>query len=67
MTIDYSLLPEAKDTGGLSGKVLTDKSFEMFDYLASELYGQTTLISVGGIDSAEEAYIIVAISTKYSH
>ena len=28
----------------------------MFDYLASELYGQTTLISVGGIDSAEEAY-----------
>ena len=55
-TVDYSLLPEAKDTGGLSGKVLADKSFEMFDYLASELYGQTTLISVGGIDSAEEAY-----------
>jgi len=55
-TIDYSLLQEAKNFGGISGKVLAEKSFEMFDYIAAELYGKTTLISVGGIDSAEEAY-----------
>lgn len=55
-TIDYSLLQDAKNFGGISGKVLTDKSFEIFDYIAAELYGHTTLISVGGIDSAEEAY-----------
>lgn len=55
-TIDYTLLQEAKNFGGISGKVLCEKSFEMFDYIAAELYGQTTLISVGGIDSAEEAY-----------
>jgi len=55
-TIDYSLLQDAKNFGGISGKVLCEKSYEMFDYIASELFGQTTLISVGGIDDAEEAY-----------
>lgn len=55
-TIDYSLLPNAKDFGGISGKVLTEKSFAMFDALAKEFFGKTTLISVGGIDSADEAY-----------
>ncbi len=55
-TIDYTLLQDAKNFGGISGKVLCEKSYEMFDYIAAELYGNTTLISVGGIDSAEEAY-----------
>ncbi len=55
-TIDYSLLQDAKNFGGISGKVLSDKSFEIFDYIANELYGHTTLISVGGISDAEEAY-----------
>jgi len=55
-TIDYSLLPNAKDFGGISGKVLTEKSFSMFEALAKEFFGKTTLISVGGIDSADEAY-----------
>ncbi len=55
-TIDYSLVKNPKDIGGLSGKVLQQKSFEIFDAVAAELYGKTTLISVGGIDSAEEAY-----------
>lgn len=55
-TIDYSLVKEPKDIGGLSGAVLKEKSFEIFDAIAAELYGKTTLISVGGIDSAEEAY-----------
>jgi len=55
-TIDYSLLQNPKNFGGISGKALCEKSFEMFDYIAAELFGHTTLISVGGIDSAEEAY-----------
>lgn len=55
-TIDYSLVKEPKDIGGLSGAALKEKSFEIFEAIAKELYGKTTLISVGGIDSAEEAY-----------
>jgi dihydroorotate dehydrogenase len=42
--------------GGLSGKVLTEKSFKIFEAIAKELYGKTILISVGGINSPEEAY-----------
>ncbi|MFV0480915.1 MAG: quinone-dependent dihydroorotate dehydrogenase [Campylobacteraceae bacterium] len=55
-TIDYSLVKNPKDFGGISGKVLKDKSFKMFDELAREFYKHTTLISVGGIDSAEDVY-----------
>ena len=55
-TIDYSLSPRAKDFGGLSGAVLKDKSFEIFDAIAKELFGKTVLISVGGISDAKEAY-----------
>jgi len=55
-TIDYSLTPHAKDFGGISGALLTEKSYELFKAIGKELYGRTLLISVGGIDSAEEAY-----------
>ena len=55
-TIDYSLVKHPKDIGGISGAVLKEKSFKIFEAIAKELYGKTTLISVGGIDSAEEAY-----------
>jgi len=55
-TTDYSLLPEAKDFGGISGRVLKEKSFEMLKVLSRELFGKTTIISVGGIDSIDEAY-----------
>jgi len=55
-TIDYSLVKEPKDIGGISGAVLKEKSFKIFEAVAKELYGKTVLISVGGIDSAEEAY-----------
>lgn len=55
-TMDYALLENAKDFGGLSGEVLQEKSFILFDEIAKKFYGKTTLISVGGIDSAEEAY-----------
>ncbi|WP_281950790.1 quinone-dependent dihydroorotate dehydrogenase [Nitrosophilus kaiyonis] len=55
-TIDYSLIPNSKDFGGISGKVLKEKSFEIFKAVSKELFGKTTLISVGGIDNAQEAY-----------
>ncbi len=55
-TIDYSLTEHAKDFGGISGALLTEKSYQLFKALGKELYGKTLLISVGGIDSAEEAY-----------
>jgi len=55
-TIDYSLTKHAKDFGGISGALLTEKSYQLFQAIGKELYGKTLLISVGGIDSAEEAY-----------
>jgi len=55
-TIDYSLVKEPKEIGGISGAVLKEKSFKIFEAVAKELYGKTTLISVGGIDCAQEAY-----------
>ncbi len=55
-TIDYSLTPRAKSFGGISGALLKDKSRELFRDIGKEFYDKTTLISVGGIDSAEEAY-----------
>jgi dihydroorotate dehydrogenase len=55
-TIDYSLLDNPKDFGGISGKVLNDKSYKIFCDISKELFGETILISVGGIDSAQSAY-----------
>jgi dihydroorotate dehydrogenase len=55
-TIDYSITPHAKDFGGISGALLTEKSYALFRELGRAFYGKTLLISVGGIDSAEEAY-----------
>ena len=55
-TIDYSLVAEPEEIGGLSGEVLRERSFYIFDAIARELFGKTTLISVGGISTPEEAY-----------
>jgi dihydroorotate dehydrogenase len=55
-TTDYALLPGAREAGGLSGAVLREKSFRIFDAVAAELFGKAVLISVGGIDSGAEAY-----------
>lgn len=55
-TIDYDLIPGCKDFGGLSGEVLTEKSYLLFKEIAKELYGKTVLISVGGVSNAQEAY-----------
>ena len=55
-TQDYSLLPNPKDFGGISGAVMSDKSYELFKAIGRELYDKTTLISVGGISDANDAY-----------
>ena len=55
-SIDYTLVKEPKEVGGISGRVIREKSFKIFEAIAKELYGKTTLISVGGIDSGYEAY-----------
>ena len=55
-TIDYSLVPNCKDFGGLSGECLKQKSKQLFKEIAKELFGKTILISVGGISTGVEAY-----------
>lgn len=55
-TNDYSLLPNPQDFGGISGKVMSEKSYNLFKAIATELHDKTTLISVGGISDAKDAY-----------
>lgn len=55
-TTDYRLIPGAREVGGLSGAVLRERSFAMLQALGRALAGRTCLISVGGVDSAAEAY-----------
>lgn len=57
-TVDYTITdsPYKQNFGGISGALLTEKSYQLFRAIGKELYGKTMLISVGGIDSAEEAY-----------
>jgi len=55
-TNDYSLLPNSQDFGGISGKVMSEKSYNLFKEIATELHNKTTLISVGGISDAKDAY-----------
>lgn len=55
-TIDYSLVANPKDIGGISGKALQAKSQEVFLELGKAFFKKAILISVGGIDSAQEAY-----------
>jgi dihydroorotate dehydrogenase len=55
-SIDYSLVPGAKDFGGISGRAIREKSFRVFAAVARALFGKAVLISVGGIDSGAEAY-----------
>jgi dihydroorotate dehydrogenase len=55
-TARHSLLPGAHGVGGLSGEVLKQRSFELLETVASEVFGQCVLVSVGGVDSGREVY-----------
>lgn len=54
-TTDNSMIANPKD-GGISGIPLRDKSKEVLFELAKAFHKQTTLISVGGIFSADDVY-----------
>ena len=55
-TTDYELIAGAPAQGGLSGRVLAARSFEVLREVAAEVPDETVLVSVGGIDSGAEAY-----------
>jgi len=55
-TIDYSLLPGVDPRGGLSGRVLRQRSFEVLQLVGRHLAGRCRLISVGGVESATDVY-----------
>jgi dihydroorotate dehydrogenase len=54
-TIDYDLVPGCEPRGGLSGRVLRARSFATLEAIAPRIRDRGVLISVGGIDSSEEA------------
>ncbi len=55
-TVDPGGLAVVPGGGGLSGRVLKEKSFRVLEALAGELSGKAVLVSVGGVDSGAEAY-----------
>ena len=55
-TVNYDLIDTPIKKGGISGKPLAQRSYEVLRLVAGEVFGKVPIISVGGIDSAEEAY-----------
>ena len=55
-TVNYDLVNSEIKRGGISGKPLAKRSYEVLRIVAGEVFGKVPIISVGGIDSAEEAY-----------
>lgn len=56
-TTDYDLLPEARGVGGLSGRVLRERSLALLRKLSADLFGRCLLVSVGGVSSGRDAYL----------
>ncbi len=55
-TTDYGLVAGVEPRGGLSGRVLRERSFRMLSAVAPHVAGRAVLVSVGGVDSGAEAY-----------
>jgi len=55
-TTDYSLLTKPESSGGISGRVLKEKSEEVFLALAKAFFNKSILISVGGICDGADMY-----------
>lgn len=55
-SIDYSLCDTPAKVGGLSGKIIQEKSGLFLKEIAKELFKDTVIIASGGIDSAKIAY-----------
>ena len=56
--------PHATQSGGLSGLALRDKSREVLSAFYRELADDIPIVSVGGIDSAEEARLRLELGAK---
>ncbi|WP_104721264.1 quinone-dependent dihydroorotate dehydrogenase [Helicobacter mesocricetorum] len=63
-TTDYSLVKTPQNLGGLSGKVLSQKSREILKEIGKVYAKKTTIISVGGIFDAKEAYERIALGAN---
>jgi len=66
-TIDRDLVAGqsyADEAGGLSGLALRDKSRQLLSEFYNELGDDIPIISVGGIDSAEEAQLRIELGAK---
>lgn len=55
-SVDYALLDNNRTFGGISGRLIAEKSGIFFKEIAKVLFGKTLLIASGGIDSADIAY-----------
>ncbi len=55
-SVDYSLSQNVQNFGGISGKLIKEKSKILFKAVSNELFGKTILISSGGISDAKDAY-----------
>ncbi|BCZ16778.1 Dihydroorotate dehydrogenase 2 PyrD [Helicobacter sp. NHP19-003] len=64
-TIDYSLLPGARQSGGLSGRVLEAKARVVFEEIARAFFGRAVLVAVGGISDAKEAYERIKMGASF--
>lgn len=53
-TTDYSLLASARGDGGLSGRVLAERSFRQLQEVAAAVPAKAVLVSVGGVDRIQE-------------
>ncbi len=63
-SVDYTLSPNAKDFGGISGELITSKSRTLFNELSAELFGRCVLVSCGGVKDAEEAYLRIRMGAN---
>lgn len=55
-TINYNLIKNPQNTGGISGEALKNTAREILRILGEHFYKKTIIISVGGINSGDEAY-----------
>ena len=55
-TVNYDIIDTPIKKGGVSGKPLAKRSYEVLRIVANEVFGKVPIVSVGGIDSAKEAY-----------
>lgn len=57
-SVDYSIrvVPTEPQRGGLSGRILRERSRQVTAAVGAAIRGRGTVVSVGGIDSADEAW-----------